>query len=99
SGVRTPLINQIVSFRGIVTGSYEDRNTQGITFYTLFVQAAEEVADGDPATSDAVPVFLGRTRPRFKIGDEVLVTGQVTEFFGMTEISDKDLQIQRLSAG
>ena len=34
----SPYVNQTVSFRGVVTGSYEDRNAAGVVFYTLFVQ-------------------------------------------------------------
>ncbi|MCA9935874.1 MAG: endonuclease/exonuclease/phosphatase family protein, partial [Anaerolineales bacterium] len=51
--------------------------------------------DGDPATSDGIAVFLGRERPSFVIGDQVRVTGTVTEFYGFTEIDDRGLQIAR----
>lgn len=89
----SPYINQIVSVRGVVTGTYEDRNTRGITFYTLFIQDLPGYEDGDPATSDGVAVFLGRQRPSVAIGDQVRVTGQVTEFFGFTELDDDNLQL------
>jgi predicted extracellular nuclease len=84
---------QYVSFRGVVTGQYEDVNTRGIIYYTIFVQQLPDEVDGDPATSDAIAVFLGRRRPYVDIGDQVLVSGRVTEFYGFTEIDDKDLFI------
>jgi uncharacterized protein len=84
---------QYVSFRGVVTGQYEDVNTRGIVYYTIFVQQLPEEVDGDPATSDAIAVFLGRRQPYVAVGDQVLVSGQVTEFYGFTEIDDKDLFI------
>lgn len=90
----SPLVNEVVTVRGIVTGVYEDRNASGITFYTAFVQDEPGKEDGNPATSDGIALFLGRKRPSFNIGDLVKVTGQVTEFFGFTELDDDGLQIE-----
>lgn len=87
-------VNQIVTFRGVVTAVTADRNTNGITFYTFFVQDLPGFEDGDPATSDAIPVFTGTQFPAVTIGDQVRITGQVTEFFGLTEIDNDDLHIQ-----
>ncbi|MCB9006710.1 MAG: lamin tail domain-containing protein [Ardenticatenaceae bacterium] len=87
-------INQTVTFRGIVTGIYEDRNASGTTFYTAFVQDIPGFADDDPATSDGIALFLGRERPSFQTGDQIRVSGLVTEFFGLTELDDNDLDIQ-----
>lgn len=96
SGAASPYLDQVVSFAGIVTGAYEDRNTQGITYYTLFVQDLPGAADSDPATSDAVAVFLGRRRPRADLGERVIVSGRVTEFYGFTEIDDAGLTLTPL---
>ncbi|HSM55443.1 MAG TPA: lamin tail domain-containing protein [Candidatus Sulfomarinibacteraceae bacterium] len=98
-GDRSPLVNELVTFRGIVTGVQEDRNARGVIFYTMFVQDSPEMADGDPNTSDAIPVFLARRRPPAQPGDEVLVTGRVIEFYGLTEIDYRELQVQILSTG
>lgn len=92
-GSASPHVNQVVTFRGVVTGLYEDRNTSGITYYTLFVQDLPDQEDGDPATSDGIALFLGREQPNYQPGDQVRVTGQVTEFFGFTEIDDNGLVI------
>ncbi|MBK8987313.1 MAG: lamin tail domain-containing protein [Chloroflexi bacterium] len=99
SGEFSPYINQIVTFRGVVTGAYADRNTKGTTYYTLFVQDAPGDEDGDPATSDGIALFLGRQRPSAQIGDLVRVTGQVTEFFGLTELADTNLEITIEASG
>ena len=82
------MTRETVTFRGVVTGLHEDRNAAGIVYYTFFVQDIPGSEDGDPQTSDAVPVFSGTTRPDVAIGDVVLVTGRVTEFFNLTEIDD-----------
>lgn len=87
-------INQNVTVRGIVTGVYEDRNTSGTTFYTAFLQDIPGLEDSDPATSDGIALFLGRERPSFQIGDQIRVSGLVTEFFGLTELDDNNLDIQ-----
>lgn len=92
-------VNQEVTFRGVVTGMYEDRNVEGTTYYTLFVQDVPGSEDGDPQTSDAIAVFAGVRRPQVVTGDLVRVTGQVTEFFGYSEIDDNGLQIEVESRG
>lgn len=94
-GEVSPLLDQVVTFRGVVTGFYEDRNTAGVTYYTLFVQDLPGYEDGNPATSDGIAIFLGRRRPSVAIGDQVRVTGRVTEFYGLTELDDRGLTIER----
>ncbi len=87
-------LNRFVNFRGVVVGRYEDENTRGDVYYTLFVQDLPEAADGDPATSDGIAVFLGREpRPDLTLGSLVQVGGMVTEFFGLTEIDDDGLVV------
>lgn len=90
------LLNQTVTFQGVVTGWIEDQNVAGTRFYTIFVQDAPGTEDGDPLTSDGIAVFLGVNRPSVQVGDLVLITGQVTEFFGLTEIDDNDLALSLL---
>lgn len=89
----SPYVNDAVSFRGVVTGIFEDQNASGVIYYTLFVQDAPGTEDGDPATSDGVAVFLGRQQPAVQVGDLVRVVGRMTEFYGLTEVEDDDLQI------
>ena len=94
AGSVSPFLNQVVTFRGLVTGVMEDQNASGVIFYTIFIQEIPGLDDGDPQTSDAVAVFLGRQKPVYKPGDRLMVTGQVTEYFGLTEIDDNNLLIQ-----
>jgi len=93
SGPASPYVNEIVTFRGVVTGQYEDINTSGVTYYTLFVQDLPGSEDGNPATSDGMAVFLGRKRPSTPIGSQIRITGTVTEFYDYTEIDDAGLEI------
>ncbi len=94
---KSPYLDQSVQFRGIVTGIMTDRNSEGIVYYTIFLQDPEDTSDGDPQTSDAIAVFHGRRRPRYHLGDLLQVSGQVTEFYGLTEIDDRDLNIELIS--
>lgn len=92
AGPNSPYVDQIVSFRAVVTGFYADQNTAGVTYYTMFVQDLPGHEDGDPQTSDGIAVFLGRRRGNLQIGDQLFITGRVTEFFGFTEIDDQGLK-------
>lgn len=98
-GESSPCEGEEVSFVGIVTGVFEDQNARGFRFQTIFVQDVPGREDGDPTTSDAVPVFLGQEEPTVQLGDEVMVTGRMTEFFGLTEVDDNGLDIRVISRG
>ncbi len=90
----SPYLNRFVTFRGVVVGRYEDQNTRGDVYYTLFVQSLPGESDGNPATSDGMAVFLGREPRRdVELGDVVRVGGKVTEFYGLTEIDDRGLTV------
>lgn len=67
----SPLAGQNVTTRGIVTAL---RNTAGRGFYLQ-----DPDGDGNAATSDAVFVFTN-SAPTVAVGQEVLVTGSVSEF-------------------
>ena len=95
----SPLTNLRVKFAGVVIGVQEDQNASGTIFNTLYVQDIPGREDGDPATSDGIPVFLGRQRPTAQVGDQVVVSGQVVEYYGLTEIGDQDADIQVVSSG
>lgn len=83
SGDVSPLVGQTVTTSGVVTASQQEKPTQGTGFY---LQDAN--GDDDPATSDGVFVFEGKNHPvTVRAGDLVTVTGKVTEFRGLTEIT------------
>jgi uncharacterized protein len=83
----SPLAGSAINTRGIVTGV---RNTG------FFLQTADSEADADPATSQGVFVFTSTT-PAVVRGDQVLVAGNVVEFFGLTEIANPVITV--LSSG
>ena len=96
SGDISPYINQFVAFRGVVIGMHEDRNSAGLVFHTLYVQDLPGQEDGDPATSDGIAVFTGKQKLDVTIGDDVLVIGRPIEYYGLTEITDEELDLRVL---
>jgi len=91
-GSHSSQIGQTVHLRGIAIGMREDENARGARFYTVFIQDVRGTEDGDPETSDGIPLFFGASRPAIAIGDVINVSGVVTEFYGLTEIDFRDLR-------
>jgi len=70
--------------------------SSGKTYNGLLLQNTPAQADGDPTTSDGILVFMntfsdlltadgGKYVP--VVGDEVVLSGKVSEYFGLTQIS------------
>ncbi len=62
----------------------------------FFLQNTAATADGDPNTSDGLFVFMGNFTTLIggyapTVGDEVVVSGKVSEFFNMTELNSVSL--------
>jgi hypothetical protein len=53
----------------------------------FFMQTPDSRTDGDPWTSDGIVVYVGAT-PTVSVGDLVDVTGTVSEYYELTEITD-----------
>lgn len=83
-GSESPLLGTAVTTAGVVTAAYP---TGGFAGY--YIQTPGSGGDADltqRTTSDAVFVFSPATAGDVEIGDHVQVTGEVKEFFGLTEI-------------
>ncbi|MBW8484156.1 ExeM/NucH family extracellular endonuclease [Actinomadura parmotrematis] len=78
AGDASPLAGQTVRVEGVVTGDFHGADQ----LKGFFVQ--DPTPDADPATSDGVFVYSTKA---VKAGDRVLVTGKVTEYNGLTELS------------
>ena len=93
SGASSPLTGQQVIVEGVVTGDLQDDdpNIQN-TIGGFYLQ--EESPDADPATSEGVFVFDGFSPSvDVNVGDRVRVTGNVTEFFGETQITPTNVEV------
>jgi 5'-nucleotidase len=82
-GAASPCQNATVVIAGTVVGDTQ----QGLSGF--FVQ---DSGDGDPSTSDGIFVF-GSRAPEVALGDQVTVTGKVSEFNNLTEIAQDSVQI------
>ncbi|WP_157928974.1 ExeM/NucH family extracellular endonuclease [Pararhizobium haloflavum] len=73
---------------------------EAVVTYTVgngfFMQEEMNDYDGDAATSEGIFVFTGGA-PQVAVGDLVGVSGTVTEFNGLTELTDVDITVN--SAG
>ncbi len=89
------LVGQIVTVRAVVVGDFQNgdadtkRNLQG-----FYLQEEDADADTNPLTSEGLFVFqpaaLGTD---VKIGDVVRVTGTVSEFFGLTQLTASTISV------
>jgi len=84
-GFLSPLEGATVETRGIVTADLEKTPKRG-----FFVQ--HPACDDDPTTSDGLFVY-DRGRDLVSTGDEVVMRGQVKEFYDLTEIVLENVQV------
>jgi uncharacterized protein len=97
----SPLVNQQVVVRGVVTQKTLARSSAGAAQNGFFLQNTPASADADPTTSDGVFVFLGGFTTLLRadggpaylpqVGDELVLRATVTEFFALTELTSPRL--------
>ncbi|MGB5331691.1 MAG: ExeM/NucH family extracellular endonuclease [Woeseiaceae bacterium] len=93
SGSSSPLAGQIVSISGVVTGDFQDNDSDDASnLGGFYIQ--QETPDADAMTSDGIFVFDGNN-PATDVsrGDRVNVTGTVIEYFGETQITEPSVSI------
>ena len=89
SGADSPFVGQAVITTGIVTA----RKSNG-----FFLQEPDASVDANPATSEGIFVFTAGT-PTVLVGQSATVTGSVSEFFGLTQITSSAANITVNSSG
>lgn len=80
----SPLVGTTVTTTGVVTAAYP---TGGLNGYVIQTAGSGGATDATPGASDAIFVFSSATAGMVAIGDTVQVTGPVSEFNGLTEIT------------
>jgi len=81
---------------GVVTQETLARTSSGGLQNGFFLQSTLSTSDGDPASSDGVFVFMGSFTSLIGgyvpvVGDEVILSARVTEFFNLTELTSASL--------
>jgi uncharacterized protein len=82
--------------QGVVRQKVISRTSAGVPNFGFFLQSTEASADGDPLTSDGIFVFQSRFPDLIggyvpQVGDEIVISGRVTEFFSLTELTSASL--------
>jgi predicted extracellular nuclease len=85
SGASSPEQGNIHVIEGVVVGDFQDVST-GLKGF--FVQEEDIDVDADPTTSEGIFVFDNGFGVDVMIGDLVRVMGTVTEFSGLTELTN-----------
>ena len=97
----SPYAGKNVVVQGVVTERTLSKTSSGGDSRGFFLQNTPQQADADPASSDGIFVFtssftdlIGGYTPH--VGDEIVVRGRVSEFFGLTELSSaRGLEVVR----
>lgn len=85
TGDASPLVGQTVTTRGVVTATYPSGGFDG-----LYIQTAGSGGDLDLAThtaSDGLFVYSKAAATALQVGQHVEVTGVVSEYFGLTQVT------------
>jgi predicted extracellular nuclease len=82
--------------QGVITQKTLARTSAGGSQNGFFLQDTLSRSDNDPNTSDGVFVFMGSFTSLIggyvpRVGDEVIISARVSEFFNMTELSSASL--------
>lgn len=88
----SPVVGQLVSVRGVVTGDFQAANQ----LKGFFIQ--QVIADKNPLTSEGIFVYAPVNTVTVKAGDYVQVSGKVEEFKSSTSNVKTATQIAQISA-
>lgn len=82
----------------VVIGAYQTQGSGQLRGF--FIQEEDVDADDNPATSEGIFVFCSTCPVPVQVGDLVRVTGNASEFFGMSQLSATTAtSVQVLSSG
>ena len=87
-----------VFIKGVIYEKTLARTNTGANQFGFFIQNTAAQADGDPTTSDGIWIFMGAfsdvlnvdgSQPAYvpQVGDEIVLRGNVSEFFFFTQLS------------
>ena len=94
SGAASPLAGTTVTVEAIVVGDFQNNGAADSgDLAGFYLQERDADADADPATSEGIFVYDGSGAVDVAVGDLVRVTGPVSEYYGLTEISAKSVEV------
>jgi uncharacterized repeat protein (TIGR01451 family) len=84
NGAATPIPGATVTVEGIVVGDFQGTSLKG---FFLQEEDADAALENDPATSEGIFIFCNTCPTAVAEGQKVQVTGTVSEFNNLTEIT------------
>lgn len=83
NGSSSPLNGSTQTIEAVVVGDFQ--GSDGLNGF--FLQEMDDHVDGDPLTSEGIFVFQGGDATPVNTGELVRVTGAISEYFGMTQLT------------
>ncbi|WP_424136126.1 ExeM/NucH family extracellular endonuclease, partial [Roseomonas chloroacetimidivorans] len=99
SGASSPLVGKTVTIEAIVVGDFQNGdadNARNLNGFYLQEELTDQ--DGNALTSEGLFVFQGGATGAVSIGDRVLITGTVGEYFGQTQLTASTIQLVEAGA-
>ena len=88
---KSPLEGRTVTVRAVVVGDFQgETGVDDDKLDGFFLQEEDVEADNDPASSEGIFVYCAACPVDVQVGQIVTVTGEVGEFFGMTQINARN---------
>jgi predicted extracellular nuclease len=89
---------QTVYIQGVIYEKTLQATSFGGTYKGFFIQNTAATADGDPNTSDGMFVYMSTYNDLINgyvpvVGDEVVISGRISEYYNMTELSSASLAL------
>lgn len=99
NGAASSLVGNAVTIEAVVVGDFQDGTGSNGDLNGFFVQEQDADADGDLTTSEGLFIFDGNMPAvDVAIGDVVQVSGTVTEFNGLTELTNVTVSVEGTAA-
>lgn len=97
TGAASGMVGQTVTVEAIVVGDFQNGDgDNGRNLNGFYLQEEITDSDGNVLTSEAIFVFGGSTD--VSVGDRVRVTGSISEYFGLTELTASNISVVQAGA-
>ncbi len=92
----SPYVGQTVYIQGVIYEKTLQATSTTGTYKGFFIQNTAATADADPNTSDGLFVYMGTYSDLIGgytpiVGDEVVISGTISEYYNMTELTSATL--------
>lgn len=92
TGTASEMVGQQVTVRAVVTGAYSEGGFRG-----FYIQTAGSGSEISPEGSSGIFVYSPSGVDKVVVGDHVQVSGTVSEYFGLTQLTASDSGIELLT--